>query len=135
VGLGVGLDRSADGCSILTPTPGPLRDKLADATGYPLPASPILRQANTRRAISVPLPPVNHGQQRGTVTRPDRRSRPLTTQWAQPSQLAMRVRSGLRRSGPYSVPGLAPKVSTCWSTRRGRCSVNPSADAFQGSNP
>jgi hypothetical protein len=41
---------------------GPLRGKLADATGYPLSAPPVLRQANTHRAISVPLTPVNHGQ-------------------------------------------------------------------------
>jgi hypothetical protein len=32
--------------------PGPLQDKLADATGYPLPAPLVLRQANTPR---VPL--------------------------------------------------------------------------------
>jgi len=29
---------------------GSLRDKLADVTGYPLPAPPVLRQANTPRA-------------------------------------------------------------------------------------
>jgi hypothetical protein len=33
-----GLCRSAAGCSTWTAVPGPLRGKLADATGYPLPA-------------------------------------------------------------------------------------------------
>jgi hypothetical protein len=59
-----------------------------------LPAPPVLRRANTPRAISVPLPPVNPGQQRGTVTRPDHRSRPLTAQWTQPSKLALRHPGG-----------------------------------------
>jgi hypothetical protein len=30
----------------MDPPPGPLRDKLADATGYPLPPLPLLQQAN-----------------------------------------------------------------------------------------
>jgi len=72
-------------CSTWPTDPGPLRDKLADATGYPLP-TPVLRQANTPR---VPLTSVNHGQQRGTVTRLDHRSRPLTAQWSQPSKLGL----------------------------------------------
>jgi hypothetical protein len=48
-----------------------LRGKLADATGYPLPPSPVLRQASIPRAVGVLLRAVNHGQQRGTVTRLD----------------------------------------------------------------
>jgi hypothetical protein len=64
-----------------------LRDKLADATGYPLPTPPVLQQANTPR---VPLTPVNHGQHRDTVTWPDCSSRALTAQWAQPSKLGLR---------------------------------------------
>jgi hypothetical protein len=39
----------------------PLRDELADATGYPLLSSPTANQ-HPACAISVPLPPVNHGQ-------------------------------------------------------------------------
>jgi hypothetical protein len=68
---GRGQDRSAVGCSILTPTPSPLRNKLADATGYPHPAT-VLRQANTLyttaasawRAPRVPLPTATSGKQR-----------------------------------------------------------------------
>ncbi len=40
-----------------------LRGKLADVTGYPLSAPPVLRQANIPMcAISVPLRAINHGQ-------------------------------------------------------------------------
>jgi len=54
-------------------------------TPYPSPAA----GQHLVCAISVPLPPVNHGQQRSLVTRPDHRSRPLTAQWAQPSKLGL----------------------------------------------
>jgi len=57
-GWGSGSRSFSCGGSILTPTPSPLRDKLADATGYPHPAPPILRQANTS---CVPLTTVNNG--------------------------------------------------------------------------
>lgn len=48
-------------------------------TRSPAPARPAAGQ-HLARAIGVPLPPVNHGQQRGAVTRPDHRWRPLTAQ-------------------------------------------------------
>ena len=90
-GVGVQIVQRV-GCSIWTSDPDLLRDKLADATGYPLPPPRPAASQHPPCAISVPLTPVNHGQQRCTVTRPDHRSRPLTAQWAQPSKLAMRVR-------------------------------------------
>ena len=46
------------------PPRDPLRGKLADATGYPLPASRPAAEPHLPRAISVPLRAVNHGQQR-----------------------------------------------------------------------
>jgi hypothetical protein len=55
------------------PTPGPLRDKLADATGYPFPAL-VLRRVTPLRAINHD----QHGQLQGPVTWPAHRSRPLT---------------------------------------------------------
>ncbi len=69
------------------------------------PLAPVLRQANTPRAINVPLTPVNHGHQRGPVTRPDHQSRPLTAQWAQPSKLGLAPapRSYFRNFGTYSA--------------------------------
>jgi hypothetical protein len=57
--------------------PDPLQGKLADATGYPLPTLRPAAGQHPACAISVPLPPVNHGQQRYPVTRPDHRSKPL----------------------------------------------------------
>jgi len=66
VGWGVGAKIvQPQGAPSWPPPPSPLRDKLADATGYPLP-TPVLRQANPPCAISVPLRQVNHGQQRST---------------------------------------------------------------------
>jgi hypothetical protein len=42
--------------------PDPLQGKLADATGYPLSAFSVLRQANTPRVpLTSPLRAVNHG--------------------------------------------------------------------------
>jgi hypothetical protein len=50
---------------------GPLRGKLADATGYPLPARPVLRQSIHPappvilvRAPCVPVPTGTHGNHR-----------------------------------------------------------------------
>jgi hypothetical protein len=45
----------------------------------PRPSRPAAGQ-HPARAISVPITPVNHGHSGATVTRPDRRSRPLTAQ-------------------------------------------------------
>jgi len=51
-------------CSTLPPAPGPLRDKPADATGYPL--RPLLScgQDNQRRAVRVLLAAVTNGAPR-----------------------------------------------------------------------
>jgi hypothetical protein len=59
----------------LTPTPSPLQDKLADATGYPHPTV-VLRQVNiphptaasARRAPRVPLLTVTKGQPRSLMS-------------------------------------------------------------------
>ena len=59
--------------------------------------------ANTPRTISVPLPRVNHGQWRGTVTRLDQRSRSLTAQWARPSKLACGFHSRRTLQTPLSI--------------------------------
>ena len=42
--------------------PDPLQGKLADVMGYPLSSSPVIRSDEARRAVSVLLAPVNHGQ-------------------------------------------------------------------------
>jgi hypothetical protein len=55
---------SASGAPAGPLPPNALRDKLADATGYPLP-TPVLRQANT------PAYAITTGQQRHPLTRPD----------------------------------------------------------------
>ncbi len=56
-------------CSTWPTSSGPLRGKLADATGYPLPARPVLRQsvhpaspAILVRAPCVPVPTGTHGE-------------------------------------------------------------------------
>ena len=129
---GRGPDRSARRVSPAGPLlPGPLRDKLADATGYPLPA-PFCAKPTPVCAISVPLTPVNHGQQRGTVARPDHRSRPPTTQRAQPSKLAMPVRSrspappwsaGPQRQLQQGQDIFVPRAPGCSSRNLGNCSA------------
>jgi hypothetical protein len=67
-------------CSTLPPAPGPLRDEPADATGYPLPAPPVLRQDNQRRAVRVLLAAVNSGHQRRTEVPATRSSAGITWQ-------------------------------------------------------
>jgi hypothetical protein len=64
-----------------------LRPRLGDG----IPTSDPVLSAGQRPpcAISVPLTPVNHGQQWYPLTRPDHRSSALTARWAQPSKLGL----------------------------------------------
>jgi hypothetical protein len=61
--------------------------------GIPTPHPRPAASQHPACAISVPLTPVNHGQQRDPVTQPNHRWRLLTAQWAQPSKLGLTLRS------------------------------------------